>query len=90
MLGDLHYSGHSGFSPEQFKYSMLESLSFSPQQKALYQNLPWSYILDDHDTGKNNCDSKEASVKMSKMIYEEISPNPNQQSAYDLSGVRFI
>ena len=59
-LGDLHYAGHWSLTSREFKYAVHEVMA--SRQGDLLQNTPLVYLLDDHDSGKNNANSRHPSV----------------------------
>lgn len=73
MLGDMHYSGHFDFTAEEFKYAIHEQMK-SPKIRAIYSQIPFIYLIDDHDIGKNNADGTHASTFESTKAYKEIVP----------------
>ena len=56
----------------------MEQISFSPKLRDFYQNLPFTYVLDDHDIGKNNADATQQSTKIAFDTYNELAPGPEQ------------
>jgi len=74
MLGDMHYSGHSGFTAEQFKYAIHEQMQ-APKIRELYTQTPMTYLIDDHDVGIKNADSRHHSVARATKGFKQIVPN---------------
>lgn len=69
MLGDLIYAGHSYMSTDQFIYAIHEVMK-SDEMRELYTKTPVRYLLDDHDTGANNCNGLHKSLKQAVKGYE--------------------
>lgn len=83
-LGDICYydlgSGNHGLSSAataaQYR-SMWDDILSQPVQAALYRDVPWVYIWDDHDFGPNNSDSTAPGRDNAVAVYRERIPHYN-------------
>jgi len=98
MVGDLHYEDLSTPSIEERIQAIDKTLGASNQQY-LFQNLPMSYMWDDHDFLGNNLggiDASPADLQAALEQYQLSIPhyplisNTSMHHAYTISRVRFI
>ncbi|EQB62615.1 MAG: hypothetical protein RBG1_1C00001G0194 [candidate division Zixibacteria bacterium RBG-1] len=73
-LGDFHYQ-NIGVNDQNLFRQAYETVLASPNQSALYQQVPIAYIWDDHDFGPNNSDSTSPSRTASRLTYQEYVPH---------------
>ena len=74
MLGDMHYAGHLDLTAEQFKFAIHEQMK-APKLRAIYSQIPFTYLIDDHDIGMDNSDGRYASTAKAATGYREIVPS---------------
>ncbi len=73
-LGDFHYQ-NIGVNDQNLFRQAFETVLASPNQSALYRQVPLAYIWDDHDFGPNNSDSTSPSRTASRLTYQEYVPH---------------
>ncbi len=73
-LGDFHYQ-NIGINDQNLFRQAYETVLASPNQAALYRQVPIAYIWDDHDFGPNNSDSTSPSRLASRLTYQEYVPH---------------
>ena len=97
-LGDFHYENISRNEPRLFRAAWDTVLS-SSTQGALYREVPFAYVWDDHDFGPNDADGRSPARAAARTVYREFCPHyplpggngdaPIHQ-AFSLARVRFI
>ncbi|MBD0838777.1 alkaline phosphatase D family protein [Streptomyces sp. TRM68416] len=81
-IGDICYydlgSGNHGLSAAatatQYR-TMWDDIYGQPNQAALYREVPWVYVWDDHDYGPNNSDSTAPGRANARTVYRERVPS---------------
>lgn len=73
-LGDFHYQ-NIGINDQNLFRQAFEMVLASPNQSALYRQVPIAYVWDDHDFGPNNSDSTSPSRTASRLTYQEYVPH---------------
>jgi len=73
-LGDFHYQ-NIGVNDQNLFRQAFETVLASPNQSALYRQIPMAYTWDDHDFGPNNSDSTSPSRTASRLTYQEYVPH---------------
>ncbi len=96
-MGDLHYENIKRNDRDKFRRAFGRVLR-SPTQAALYRKVPFAYVWDDHDYGKNNADSTSPARAAARLTYREYVPHyplPGEgdapiYQAFSVGRVRFI
>jgi alkaline phosphatase D len=97
-IGDLHYLDIKENNPDRFRAAYDLVLS-SRTQSALYRNIPFVYMWDDHDFGGNASDVRNDVHEAARLTYQEYVPhyplaagsgNVPIHHAFTVGRVRFI
>lgn len=73
-LGDFHYLDISTNSRSRFREGY-DAVLASPQQAALYRQVPFVYVWDDHDFAGNNSNRKASAHEAARFVYNEYVPH---------------
>ena len=74
QIGDLHYENIDSNCTERFQ-NAYQSVFTSPSQAALYKEVPFIYMWDDHDFGPNNADATNPCKTESIAAYKSQVPH---------------
>ncbi|MEY2411105.1 MAG: prolyl oligopeptidase [Verrucomicrobiota bacterium] len=72
--GDFHYLNIKVNNVKKFRRAYDRVLG-SPTQAALYRDVPFAYVWDDHDFGGDNANRKASSHEAARAAYEETVPH---------------
>jgi phosphodiesterase/alkaline phosphatase D-like protein len=73
-LGDMYYEDITVNDVSLYR-AAFDTVLASPGQSALYRNVSFAYIWDDHDYGPNNSDSTSPGRQAARLSYQEYVPH---------------